>query len=75
MQYVDPSEISALEHLDRVFPIVDVPSALLMKVKARCVFGAGAITAAQLGEIDRRADEAIRQAVPARAAEDTASAA
>jgi hypothetical protein len=53
------------QHLDRVFPIVDVPSALLMKVKARCVFGAGAITAAELDEIDRRANRAISQAAPA----------
>jgi hypothetical protein len=44
---------------DRVFPIVDMPSALLMKIKARCVFSAGAITAADVAEIDRRADAAI----------------
>jgi hypothetical protein len=51
--------------LDRVFPIVDMPSALLMKVKARCVFGAGAITAAELAEIIRRADTAISRATAA----------
>jgi hypothetical protein len=49
--------------LDRVFPIVDVPSALLMKVKARCVFAAGTITAADVAEINRRADAAIGRAV------------
>lgn len=48
--------------LDRVFPIVDMPSALLMKVKAWCVFSAGAITAADLAEIDRRANAAISRA-------------
>jgi hypothetical protein len=51
--------------LDRVFPIVDMPSAVLMKVKARCVFGAGAITAAELAEIVRRADTAISRATTA----------
>jgi len=51
--------------LDRVFPIVDMPSAVLMKVKARCVFGAGAITAAELAEIVRRADRAISLAAAA----------
>ncbi len=55
-------EIAELDHLDRVFPIVDVPSAQLMKVKARCVFGAGAITAEQLAEVDRRANEALDEA-------------
>jgi hypothetical protein len=51
--------------LDRVFPIVDMPSALLMKFKARCVFDAGAITAAELAEIDRRANAAISRATAA----------
>jgi hypothetical protein len=62
MQRQKSQEIAEFDHLDRVFPIVDVPSAQLMKVKARCVFGAGAITAAQLAEIDRRADETIGEA-------------
>jgi hypothetical protein len=51
--------------LDRAFPIVDMPSAVLMKVKARCVFGAGAITATELAEIVRRADTAISRATAA----------
>jgi hypothetical protein len=53
--------LSDSEHLRRVFPIVDLPSAILMKVKARCVFDAGAISAAELAEVDRRADETISQ--------------
>jgi len=64
MQRRDPHEIAHLDDLDQVFPIVDVPSAQLMKVKARCVFGVGAITAEQLAEIDRRADETIGEAAP-----------
>jgi hypothetical protein len=62
MQDEKLNESSQLEHLDRVFPIVDVPSALLMKVKARCLFGAATISGAQLAEIDRRADETISRA-------------
>jgi hypothetical protein len=59
MQSQDSGTFSDLDRLARVFPIVDVASAQLMKVKARCVFGAGAITAAELAEVDRRANEAI----------------
>ena len=65
MQRDEALDGSDWDRLDRVFPIVDVPSALLMKIKARCVFDAGAITAAELDEIDRRADRTIMQAVPA----------
>jgi len=45
--------------LDRIFPIVDITSALLMKIKARYVFSAGAITATEFAEINRRADKVI----------------
>jgi hypothetical protein len=55
--------------IDRVFPIADMPSALLMKVKARCVFDAGAITADELAEIERRANAAISRAAQAAPAE------
>jgi hypothetical protein len=55
--------------IDRVFPIADMPSALLMKVKARCVFDAGAITAEELAEVERRANAAISQATQAAPAE------
>jgi hypothetical protein len=45
--------------LCRVFPIADVPSARLMKIKARSLYFAGIITAEHRVEVDRRADEVI----------------
>lgn len=43
--------------LDQIFPIVDPPSAGLMKIKAQCLLAAGIITAAQKNAVDRRASE------------------
>jgi hypothetical protein len=50
------------EDLERIFPIVDIPSAQLMKVKARCLHDAGVITAAQKIIIDHRANAALASA-------------
>ena len=50
------------EDLERIFPIVDIPSAQLMKIKARCLHGAGVITAAQKIIVDHRADAALSSA-------------
>ena len=49
-------------YLGDAFPIVDVPSALLMRLKARCVLDAGAITPAEFAEVDRRAQAALSAA-------------
>jgi hypothetical protein len=48
-------------HWDDIFPIVDAPSARLMKVKAACLMRAGVITALQKSKIERRADLLIAQ--------------
>jgi hypothetical protein len=46
--------------LKRIFPIVDLPSARLMRTKAQCLFEAGVITAAQKKTIDRKVNEIVR---------------
>jgi hypothetical protein len=46
--------------LHRIFPIPDVPSAHLMKIKAQSLYFVGIITAAQKAEVERRADGVIR---------------
>src|SRR5437660_3606753 len=51
-----------VDDLDRIFPIVDGPSAQLMKVKALCLNDAGVITAMQKVVIDRRADAVLARA-------------
>ena len=48
--------------LSTLFPITDADSALLMKLKAHCLFGAGIITAAQKARVDRAAEAVIGRA-------------
>ncbi len=67
MQHAKTRDRSQRADLERVFPIVDVPSALLMRLKARCVLDAGAITPAEFDEVDRRAEKAISAAERAEA--------
>jgi hypothetical protein len=45
--------------LGRIFPITDVPTARLMKIKARALRFAGAITEEQWAEVNRRANAVI----------------
>ena len=45
--------------LNRLFPIDDVPSARLMKLKATCLFRAGVLTAEEKAEIRAKADAFI----------------
>lgn len=48
-------------HWDDIFPIVDAPSARLMKIKAACLAQAGIITTPQKSEIDLRADRLMER--------------
>jgi hypothetical protein len=48
--------------LGRIFPMADVASARLMKIKARCLCAAGILPAALKVRIDRRANEIIMSA-------------
>jgi len=45
--------------LGRLFPMADVASARLMKIKARCLCSAGVLPAALWEYIDRHADDVI----------------
>jgi hypothetical protein len=46
--------------LERLFPMEDLPSARLMKLKAFCLFRAGVINAQEKAEIRAKADAFIR---------------
>jgi len=43
----------------QIFPISDVPSARLMKLKAACLFRAGVLTESQRTEVTRKADAVL----------------
>ncbi|HEY7243316.1 MAG TPA: hypothetical protein VH678_05470 [Xanthobacteraceae bacterium] len=47
--------------LDLIFPIRDVPSAELMRVKAACLRNAGVIDAHQKKIVDQRAQEFLKR--------------
>jgi hypothetical protein len=47
---------------DDIFPIVDAPSARLMKIKAACLVRAGVITPLEKAKVDHRADQLIARA-------------
>ena len=47
------------DELRRVFSITDVPSARLMRIKARALYLAGAITPEQRADVNRRANAVI----------------
>jgi hypothetical protein len=49
-----------MNELDRLFPMPDVPSARLARIKARALYGAGIITAEQRACILARANDLIR---------------
>jgi hypothetical protein len=47
--------------LNRLFPIKDVPSARLMKLKAHCLFRAGVLSEEQRAMIEHQADAIIHR--------------
>ena len=47
--------------LKRLFPIKDLPSARLMKLKAHCLFRAGVLSRRERVEIEKKADAFIQQ--------------
>jgi len=66
---LDRPELRRIEPWDlgRLFPMADVASARLMKIKARCLCSAGVLPAALGAHIDRHADDMIvshRSAAP-----------
>jgi len=46
--------------LNRIFPIEDLPSARLMKLKAFCLFRAGVLSEEEKAEIRQKADAYMR---------------
>ncbi len=48
-----------LFNMGQIFPISDVPSARLMKLKAACLFRAGVLTGLQRAFVARRANEVL----------------
>ena len=46
--------------LNRIFPIEDLPSARLMKLKAFCLFRAGVLNEEEMREIREKAEAVMR---------------
>jgi hypothetical protein len=51
-------------NIAQIFPISDVTSARLMKLKAACLFRAGVLTLSQRAAVDHRANEILHGRPP-----------